>query len=267
MSGEKTGFAYSDEIVLPQLLTAARSARAIAQSGSDATRTRCGERHPFAVPADRSGRQRCRTRTKSPCCAKSTNSCARSDPRVSQVIVSLSGDARYGADRRDRRHAGRRRAPARAHERAGDRRTQRPARTGFGRRRRTLRLSRTARERPRACVRARGGAPGAGESRFGAGAGRQHDRRARPRLARRAAARGDRPRLRGRLHPQGHLGVRGPHRRSRRGAGVTVVDDGTLAESPRFAQRRRRRHADRMHGARSRTASSRATCRTSSTRA
>jgi len=35
MSGEKTGFAYSDEIVLPELLTAARSARAIAQSGSD----------------------------------------------------------------------------------------------------------------------------------------------------------------------------------------------------------------------------------------
>src|ERR1700710_588943 len=34
MSGEKTGFAYSDEIVLPQLLTAAQSARAIAQSGT-----------------------------------------------------------------------------------------------------------------------------------------------------------------------------------------------------------------------------------------
>ena len=34
MSGEKTGFAYSDEIVLPQLLTAAQSARAIAQSGN-----------------------------------------------------------------------------------------------------------------------------------------------------------------------------------------------------------------------------------------
>jgi len=30
MSGEKTGFAYSDEIVLPELLTAAQSARPIA---------------------------------------------------------------------------------------------------------------------------------------------------------------------------------------------------------------------------------------------
>ena len=34
ISGEKTGFAYSDEIVLPQLLAAAQSARAIAQSGN-----------------------------------------------------------------------------------------------------------------------------------------------------------------------------------------------------------------------------------------
>src|ERR1700739_286707 len=31
ISGEKTGFSYSDEIVLPQLLTAAQSARAIAR--------------------------------------------------------------------------------------------------------------------------------------------------------------------------------------------------------------------------------------------
>src|SRR6478735_12274369 len=35
MSGEKTGFAYSDVIILPELLTAAQSARAIAQSGNE----------------------------------------------------------------------------------------------------------------------------------------------------------------------------------------------------------------------------------------
>ncbi len=33
MSGEKTGFAYSDEIMMPQLIAAAHSARAIAQAG------------------------------------------------------------------------------------------------------------------------------------------------------------------------------------------------------------------------------------------
>ena len=37
ISGEKTGFAYSDEIVLPALLEAAGSARAIAQAGQDGT--------------------------------------------------------------------------------------------------------------------------------------------------------------------------------------------------------------------------------------
>ncbi len=35
ISGEKTGFAYSDEIILPALTQAARSARAIARSGGD----------------------------------------------------------------------------------------------------------------------------------------------------------------------------------------------------------------------------------------
>src|SRR4029079_18012205 len=35
MSGEKTGFAYSDEIVLPALVEAARAARAIATRGQD----------------------------------------------------------------------------------------------------------------------------------------------------------------------------------------------------------------------------------------
>ena len=71
---------------------------------------------------------------------------------------------------------------------------------------------------------------GAGQSRSGAGAGRHDDRRARPGLARRAAARGHRPRPRRRLQPQGHLGVQRPHRRSTwRPTACTVVDDGTLA--------------------------------------
>ena len=35
VAGEKTGFAYSDEIVLPALVEASRAARAIAQRGQD----------------------------------------------------------------------------------------------------------------------------------------------------------------------------------------------------------------------------------------
>ncbi len=46
-SGEKTGFAYSDEIVLPALLEAASSARAIAQAGAS------GVGKPLAVTTGR----------------------------------------------------------------------------------------------------------------------------------------------------------------------------------------------------------------------
>ena len=54
----------------------------------------------------------------------------------------------------------------------------------------------------------RGRAPGAGQSRRGAGAGRRDGRRARARLARRHAARGDRPRARRRFQSQEDLGLR-----------------------------------------------------------
>ena len=94
MSGEKTGFAYSDEIVLPRCWKRPESARAIAQAGAN------GAGKPLAIASgaravsgDRSDRQRCPTRTRSRCCARSTR-CARSrDPRVKQVIVSIAGDA------------------------------------------------------------------------------------------------------------------------------------------------------------------------------
>jgi TldD protein len=45
---------------------------------------------------------------------------------------------------------------------------------------------------------------------------------------RRAAARGDRPRPRGRLQPQGHVGFTGASARRVASELCTVVDDGTL---------------------------------------
>ncbi len=44
-----------------------------------------------------------------------------------------------------------------------------------------------------------------------------------------ASARGGRPRARGRLQPQGHVGLFRTDRRARRGARVTVIDDGAIA--------------------------------------
>ena len=77
------------------------------------------------------------------------------------------------------------------------------------------------------------------------------------------AARGGRPRPRGRLQPQEDLAPSADRLGQRVAApGVTVVDDGTLAEPARLAQRRRRGHADAAHRAdRGRRAAS-ATCRT-----
>ena len=64
----------------------------------------------------------------------------------------------------------------------------------------------------------RRGAPGARQSRVGAGAGGRDGRGARRRLARRAAARGGRPRPRRRFQPQEDLGLRRPDGRAGRGA-------------------------------------------------
>ncbi len=69
-------------------------------------------------------------------------------------------------------------------------------------------------ERPAACARRGGAAPGAGQSRGDSGAGGRDDGRAGPGLARRAAARGDRSRTRGRFQSQGHIRICRTHRRA-----------------------------------------------------
>ena len=65
----------------------------------------------------------------------------------------------------------------------------------------------------------RGAAPGAGQSRLGAGAGRRDDRRARTGLARRDAARGGRARARRRFQPQEDLDLFRHGRPAGRGQG------------------------------------------------
>jgi TldD protein len=90
ISGEKTGFAYSDEIVLPALLEAAGSARAIANAGQDGTdrslaqvhgRTLYAPEDPIdSVPVERKV-----------ALLREIDAYTRSlDPRVKQVVCSLS---------------------------------------------------------------------------------------------------------------------------------------------------------------------------------
>lgn len=95
ITGEKTGFAYTDDLVLPALLEAAGSARAIAQAGQDGTRQSLLKRHPDraalyapidpieSVPVSRKV-----------ALLREIDAYARAlDPRVRQVVVSLSAVA------------------------------------------------------------------------------------------------------------------------------------------------------------------------------
>jgi len=91
ISGEKTGFAYSDAIVLPALSQAADAARAIARSGSQ-QQVQAWSRsqgHALYKPADPLASLSADEKV---ALLQSADAAARAaDPRVIQVMVSLSG--------------------------------------------------------------------------------------------------------------------------------------------------------------------------------
>jgi TldD protein len=90
LSGEKTGFAYSDEIVLPALLEAAGSARAIAQAGAS------GVGKPLAIATGRAlypaidPIETLSSEAKIALLRELDALCRSLDPRVKQVIVSIA---------------------------------------------------------------------------------------------------------------------------------------------------------------------------------
>tara|TARA_Y100001934_G_scaffold259552_1_gene330936 strand:- start:2137 stop:3579 length:1443 start_codon:yes stop_codon:yes gene_type:complete len=94
MAGEKTGFAYSDEIVVPALLDAANAARAIARSGADGKtkvwqQPQANARYVSVDPGiDMSQAERIKLLELADTEARAA------DPRVQQVIVSLAGEVR-----------------------------------------------------------------------------------------------------------------------------------------------------------------------------
>jgi TldD protein len=92
ISGEKTGFAYSDEIVLPALLEASRAARAIARGGGgnrlQTWRAAPGRRllyEPLDPLETLTAEDKVRLLEQVDAEAR------RQDPRVTQVMVSLAG--------------------------------------------------------------------------------------------------------------------------------------------------------------------------------
>jgi TldD protein len=91
VSGEKTGFAYSDEIALPTLLEAAKNARAIAKLGAQGRQEVAGMERPPSLYLPIDPLASLPEEDKIALLKRLDEECRRLDPRVEQVFVSLSG--------------------------------------------------------------------------------------------------------------------------------------------------------------------------------
>ena len=243
VSGEKTAFAYSDDISEASLLDAARTVRTISAAAGHRPRQGAARKKIAGGRSLYQGLDPIATldSTAKVQLLERAEKLARSkDPRVAQVMAGLASEYDVVHGRARRRHAGRRRAAAGAPVDHRDRRAERPARDGLGRRRRPLRPGLLRRRAHRElCERRREG--GADQPRFAPGAGRRNDRGAGPGLARHPAARSDRPRPGGRLQPQGLERVFRPRRPARGGQGRDGAGRRHHRRPARLAQRRRRR--------------------------
>ncbi|MFQ5658883.1 MAG: metalloprotease TldD [Gammaproteobacteria bacterium] len=108
ISGDKTGFAYSDEIVLPALTNAARTARAIAASGGEGRLQAWQRKNPVSFYSASDPFDSISSEQKVALLRSVDELARKKDPRVTQVITSLSGqyttvliadaDANFSAD-------------------------------------------------------------------------------------------------------------------------------------------------------------------------
>ncbi|MEW8660402.1 MAG: metalloprotease TldD [Candidatus Thiodiazotropha endolucinida] len=91
ISGEKTGFAYSDELQLPTLQEAARTARAIMRSGADQSVRIVGTPMPSRLYAPVNPLPTLSEVEKVDLLRQVDQEARKQDPRVKEVIVSLVG--------------------------------------------------------------------------------------------------------------------------------------------------------------------------------
>lgn len=89
-SGEKTGFAYSDELVMPALERAASAARAIARQGQDRSVQAWSRRHVAPLYSAHDPTTSIDDTQKTALLSEIDAATRGMDPRVTQVIVSLS---------------------------------------------------------------------------------------------------------------------------------------------------------------------------------
>jgi TldD protein len=91
VSGDKTGFAYADEILMPALTDAARAARAIAHSGADRSLQAWQNRHIAPLYAASDPLDSIPATQKIVLLQKVNELARKKDPRVTQVFASLAG--------------------------------------------------------------------------------------------------------------------------------------------------------------------------------
>ncbi|MCC5812972.1 MAG: metalloprotease TldD [Ectothiorhodospiraceae bacterium] len=91
ISGEKTGFAYSDDIVMPALLEASSAARAIARGGQSGSLKAWHQGRGLGLYAPMDPLETMSAEQKIALLREVDAEARRQDPRVEQVIVSLSG--------------------------------------------------------------------------------------------------------------------------------------------------------------------------------
>ena len=91
ISGEKTGFAYSDEIMLPALVKASEAARAIARSGAEGRLQAWQPTGALELYQPRDPLHSLSTDAKIDLLRRLDAEARAADPRVQQVIVSLAG--------------------------------------------------------------------------------------------------------------------------------------------------------------------------------
>jgi TldD protein len=91
ISGDKTGFAYSDEIVLPALLQASSAARAIARHGDTGRLQAWQATAPATLYPALDPLERMAAEDKVGLLRQLDAEARRQDPRVREVVVSLSG--------------------------------------------------------------------------------------------------------------------------------------------------------------------------------
>ncbi len=91
VSEDKTGFAYSDHIILPALTDAAKAARAIAKSGGDKTLKAWRSRDITPLYSSSSPLASIRSQQKINLLKQIDAKTRRKDPRVKQVMAGLSG--------------------------------------------------------------------------------------------------------------------------------------------------------------------------------